>query len=187
MKVFDAAFRHILDVERGYVNHPLDGGGPTKYGVTLATLAAHRGEATTAEDVAALTENEAQAIYLMGYWRVMGLDALTSPVLATILLDQGVNRGPRVAVRMLQNALQSTFAPSLAVDGVLGAETAVAANSAPEGALSILLVIEAQRGYLELWRANPARGAFLLGWFGRTWKLLGLTISGISVPTNLQP
>ena len=48
--------------EEGYVNHPKDPGGPTNWGVTLATLSAYRGRKATIQDVRNLKKHEAQKI-----------------------------------------------------------------------------------------------------------------------------
>lgn len=57
----------ILEREGGYSNHPADRGGPTKYGITLPTLAVWRGHSVSPEDVRALTAEEAKAIYRERY------------------------------------------------------------------------------------------------------------------------
>lgn len=174
MSFFDSALRHILAAEGGYVNHPADRGGPTNGGITQKTLTAFRGEAATAADVAALADEEISAIYLMAFWRPCNLDLLKSKAVATIVFDQAVNRGPRLAVRMLQMTLQSTFVPSLVVDGVLGPKTAKAENDASEAELTKKLIVAAQQGYLDLWRSDPSQGVFLRGWIARTWRFLDL-------------
>ncbi len=165
---FDAAFRFVLDVEKGYANNPNDHGGPTKWGVTARTLGQWRGlgRACTAEEVAALDEPEAKAVYFNLYWLPMQLDQLSSEKVATYLFDQGVNRGPRVAVKALQAAL------GVGIDGALGPDTAQKANLAPEGPLIRSLVVESQRAYLAIWHADPTQGVFLAGWLARTWHLL---------------
>ena len=50
-----------------YTNRPSDRGGPTKGGITLATLASWRKRPVTATDVAALDEAEVRAIYRARY------------------------------------------------------------------------------------------------------------------------
>ncbi len=174
MKAFAAAVAHVFEIEKGFVLSPVDHGGPTNFGITLATLAAHRGHPVSGLDIQNLTKPEAEAIYLTQFWQPYGLDYLVSPMVATVVFDQVVNRGPRIAVRALQSVLQSTWAPSLGVDGVLGETTALAANQAPERLLTIKLITEAQRGYLDIWKADPTQGVFVRGWVSRTWRLLDL-------------
>lgn len=174
MKNFAKAVAHIFEAEGGYVNNPYDRGGPTNFGITLATLAAHRGRPATANELSLLTKSEAEAIYLTRYWTPNGFDALASATVATVVFDQAVNRGPRIAVRALQSVLELTTSPGLDIDGDLGAQTALAANQAPERQLTIALIIEAQRGYVELWRAYPTQAHFLPGWLARTWQLFRL-------------
>ncbi len=52
-RIIDAILEREGDT---YTNHPKDRGGPTKYGITRATLSAWRGVSVTAKDVKALTE-----------------------------------------------------------------------------------------------------------------------------------
>ncbi|MGK9336087.1 glycoside hydrolase family 108 protein [Sinorhizobium meliloti] len=90
--------------EGGYSNVKTDRGGPTKYGVTHATLAAHRGvKAVTAEQVRAMSREEATDIYRRSYWQQCGGDLLP-PGLDYAVFDFGVNSGPaRFQVASLQS------------------------------------------------------------------------------------
>lgn len=47
MKTVDEMIDAIIRREGGYVNHPADRGGPTRYGITMATLSEELG--TTGE------------------------------------------------------------------------------------------------------------------------------------------
>ncbi|WP_262515620.1 glycoside hydrolase family 108 protein [Agrobacterium tumefaciens] len=97
----DLMFGH----EGGYVNAKTDRGGPTKYGITHKTLAAHRGVASvTAEQVKAMTREEATEIYRRSYWVQSGGDLLPKG-LDYAAFDFGVNSGPATAVRRLQRVL----------------------------------------------------------------------------------
>ena len=62
---------NLVEREGGYVNHPADRGGPTKYGVTQKTLDAYRRKHPTtgfSSDVKDLLEPEAARIYAAMYW-----------------------------------------------------------------------------------------------------------------------
>lgn len=168
---FNAALKHVLSAEGGLSQHPADRGGTTKYGITVGTLAAYRGEAVNAHDVVNLTQAEAEAIYRARYWDAPGINQLVSPVVSLIVFDQAVNAGPSVAVRTLQSVLR-TWEPLLEVDGLLGPKTTQAANAAPETKLALKLVQEIQRRYLDLCQSSPSQRVFLRGWMARTWKLL---------------
>lgn len=105
---------NVIRREGGYVNHSADRGGPTKYGITLATLEAWRGKRCTAEDVRDMEEPEAYAIYMELYWVQPGFRALGLPVqLNDMLLDASVHHGPNRATRLLQSAAEAK------ADGIL--------------------------------------------------------------------
>ncbi|WP_262298384.1 glycoside hydrolase family 108 protein [Microvirga sesbaniae] len=113
----------VLRIEGGYVDHPQDPGGATKYGITLATLSACRGRRCTKADMRALTEEEAGAIYRARYWDRVRADELP-PGIDEAVFDFAVNSGPSRAVIALQRAL------GVADDGVPGPVTLAAARRA---------------------------------------------------------
>ena len=120
------ALKLMFGHEGGYSNVKTDKGGPTKYGITLATLSAHRGRKCSAEDVKGLTLGEAEAIYRKSYWTQSGGDLL--PVgLDYCNFDTGVNSGPGRANRILQQVV------GVAPDGIIGVKTLDAVNKYPGG------------------------------------------------------
>jgi hypothetical protein len=93
----------LIEREGGFVDHPSDRGGATRFGVTEAVARAHgyRGPMRT------LPREEAQAIYRRLYWLRPRFDqvAARAPRIAAELFDTGVNMGPAVAATFLQRAL----------------------------------------------------------------------------------
>lgn len=118
--------------EGGYVNAKSDRGGPTKYGITHKTLAAHRGvKSVTAEQVKAMTKAEAEAIYRKSYWTQSGGDLL--PVgLDYAAFDYGVNSGPARAVKSLQKVV------GVPQDGIVGGQTLAAVERYPGGVQALI-------------------------------------------------
>ena len=105
---FDACMPFIFKAEGGYSDNPADPGGPTNYGITLATLRAYEGDPNlTAEDVKKLTPAVAKEIYRTAYWNRMQCGAL--PVgLDLEVFDFGVNSGPAESVKTLQKIVGVT-------------------------------------------------------------------------------
>lgn len=114
------ALRLMFGHEGGYSNRKTDSGGPTKYGITHKTLAAHLGKpSVSAERVQALTLAEAEVIYRKSYWAQSGGDVLPKG-LDYAAFDFGVNSGPHRAVKVLQKVL------GVAQDGWIGEKTMAA-------------------------------------------------------------
>lgn len=113
---FDKAFERLIGHEGGYVNHPSDPGGETKYGISK--------RAYPGEDIAAMTLDRAKQIYRRDYWGPAGCDAVPD-ALKFDLFDMAVNAGVRRAVQTLQRAVGT------AEDGILGPRTLSATYSMP--------------------------------------------------------
>jgi lysozyme family protein len=164
----------LIDREGGYVNHPADRGGPTKYGITEAVARAHG----YAGAMAQLPRDEAAAIYRRLYWLRPRFDQIArrAPALAAELFDTGANMGPAVAATFLQRALTALNRngkdyPDLVPDGRIGPATLAALDSFFEkrgktGEVVLLRALEALQGerYLRLAERRPANEAFLYGW-----------------------
>lgn len=95
----------ILAREGGYVNDPKDLGGPTKYGITIGQLQLVRGRKLTAEDVQALTEQEARQIYADIY--VKPFQSVANEQIREFLVDSAVQHGVARARQWLPIALSS--------------------------------------------------------------------------------
>lgn len=175
---FAAAVATLLAHEGGYQALPDDPGNwtggkigagelkGTKYGISAAQY--------PALDIAALTADDAAAIYRRDWWDRFGLGRLPPP-LAAKLLDAAANIGIENAVVALQRALRAAGPvragnPIIAEDGKLGAATtAAAAAVAPELVLPALR--EALAGHYRLIAArNPTEARFLTGWLARAYS-----------------
>ena len=105
---FDACMPFIFKAEGGYSDNPADPGGPTNFGITLATLRAYEGDPNlTADDVKTLTPAMAKEIYRTAYWNRMQCGALPAG-LDLEVFDFGVNSGPSESVKTLQRLVGVT-------------------------------------------------------------------------------
>jgi lysozyme family protein len=105
---FDACMPFIFKAEGGYSDNPADPGGPTNFGITLATLKAYEGNPNlTADDVKTLTRATATEIYRTAYWNRMQCGALPAG-LDLEVFDFGVNSGPAESVKTLQRIVGVT-------------------------------------------------------------------------------
>jgi len=165
----------LIEREGGYVHHPADRGGPTRFGITEAVARAHGYQGAITD----LPREEAAAIYRRLYWLRPRFDqvAVRAPRIAGELFDTGANMGPAVAATFLQRALTALnrggkdFA-DLVPDGRVGPATLAALDAflavrGKRGGETVLLrAIEALQGerYLRLAEKRPANEAFLYGW-----------------------
>ena len=169
----DQLIDDLIEREGGYVDHPADKGGPTRFGITQAVARAHG----YAGAMARLPREEAAAIYKRLYWLRPKFDAVAerSPAIAAELFDTGANMGPAVAATFLQRALTALNRnaqdyPDLVPDGRIGPATLTALYAflaaRPNGETVLLGPIEALQGerYLRLAERRPANEAFLYGW-----------------------
>jgi lysozyme family protein len=97
-----------------------DRGGPTKWGITLSTFRGVRGYDATVEQLKALDEEGARAIYREVFLVRTGIARIQDDVLRALIFDSAVQHGPGQAIRMLQRAL------GVVDDGVLGPLTLAA-------------------------------------------------------------
>lgn len=153
---FEICLEHVFRFEGGYVDHPLDPGGATKYGITRATLSRWRGRPVAKAEVMALTRADAAAIYRANYWDAVAGDELPAG-LDLALFDYAVNSGPGRAIRTLQ-ALHGVRA-----DGIIGPVTRAAIAGAPVP-VQIRTLCRARRGFLG---RLPTWATFGRGWSNR--------------------
>ena len=171
MKKVDDLITDVIRREGGYVNHPADKGGPTKYGITHKTLTAWRGRAVGADDVRALTEDEAREIYAALYFIRQKLSRLPAYVQGQVF-DIAANLGPKRAVILFQQTLNRLGLGPVTVDGLIGPQTINAVYSSTIYAernpiLSNALVDARIAFYRGLVAADPTQQVFLKGWLRR--------------------
>ena len=154
---FDTAFTKLLGHEGGYVDHPDDPGGATRWGVT-ERVARARGYTGHMRD---LPEKMARDIYRADYWNRVRADDLPAGIRYAVF-DAAVNSGVGQSVRWLQRAL------GVADDGKLGPITLAAAQSADSEAL--LRKLLAQR--LKFMTSLSNWPSFSRGWARRIADLL---------------
>jgi lysozyme family protein len=171
----ESLIAQLIDREGGYVDHPDDRGGPTRFGITREVARAHGYDGP----ISRLPHDEAVAIYRRLYWLKPGFDRVAelAPRVGQELFDTGVNMGPAVAATFLQRALtalnrQARDFPDLAPDGHIGPATIAALDAfltlrgRDSGETVLLKALEALQGerYLRLAEKRPANESFLYGW-----------------------
>lgn len=171
---FGSVIDKIIDAEQGYVNHPSDKGGPTKYGITEAVARANGYYGSMIDMPRYVAEN----IYLSRYIEVPRFDELyaIAPSVATEVIDTGVNMGPSRAAEFLQrwmNAFNKNGSGygDLFVDGRLGPLTFDAlkryvAFRNDAGVKVLVNALNCSQGarYLAITEADKSQRDFVYGW-----------------------
>jgi len=163
----------LIKVEGGYVNHPKDKGGPTKFGITLKTLEAWRGYELDILDVRILSRSEASEIYEHEYYLKPGIDGLPD-LMQGVVFDMAVNMGPVIAIKIMQRVVHKMGSP-IAVDGVIGPRTRQSALIACNvyGVDVLRQICAARIGYYHgIVDHDPGQAVFLKGWTKRAEMFL---------------
>jgi lysozyme family protein len=145
---FEQALNFVLKHEGGYVNHPSDPGGETKYGISK--------RAYPNVDIANLTMNEAAEIYRRDYW-----DKLPNGIpdqLKFMLFDFAINAGINRAIKTLQKAIRVN------PDGVWGSGSSAALSKMRVNDVIFNFTLERQMFYAGL----STFQTFGKGWTKRT-------------------
>jgi lysozyme family protein len=154
MADFKQAVQKTLTHEGGFVNNPLDHGGPTKYGITQADM--------PGVNIANITPDQAADYYSQNYWKPL-YSQITDQLLAEKLFDMGVLFGVKTAVKMLQISMTNEI--GLVSDGQFGPNTLAAVNQS-SGLLPGYKTVLIQH-VVNIVNVNPDQGAFINGWVNR--------------------
>jgi lysozyme family protein len=122
---FERAFEKLMGHEGGFVDHPKDPGGATRYGITQRVARANGYEG----DMRNLPLSEAKRIARAEYWDAVRADEVPDAVRFD-LFDSAYNSSPEQAIKWLQRAAGAND------DGKLGPKTLLAARIADPHLLS---------------------------------------------------
>jgi lysozyme family protein len=150
--IFNRCIEVILRNEGGYVDHPNDPGGLTRYGITQRNY--------PDLDIKNLTRNQAIEIYFRDYWSKMNIVDISDENLTLQIFDMGVNAGIRTAIKIIQRIVKAK------ADGIIGNKTISLINNY-HGDLTDLYKQERKKYYFSLARKKSELQVFLGGWLNR--------------------
>jgi len=169
MKTVTQLIDDIIKTEGGFINHPNDRGGPTKYGITLVTLSRYLNKHCTVDDVKALTKELAAKIYQREYYELFLIDKLPAE-LQPMVFDMAVNHGGYRAIKLLQEELDYQCYPVGKIDGLIGAKTINAAMKAIQSHSKRVINGLSDRRvafYKQIVKNDQSQSVFLDGWLAR--------------------
>lgn len=175
---FSAQIDAVIGREGGYSDHPLDRGGPTKWGITQKTARAFGYHG----DMRELPRDVAVEIYFQQYVINPKFDQVFEryPQVGEALFDWGVNSWHTHPVKALQRALNVLVPnnPAGKPDGIIGPATLRSldafktARGAAGGAVLADMVNGQRHVFLiELAEREPSQRAFSYGWARRVAEL----------------
>ncbi len=160
----------ILKHEGGIVNNKNDKGGLTNRGIAWLTWQKYAkedlGVEPTAENLKALTESQAEVIYLKRFWEPKGFCQFRDDRVAVMTYDWTITSGG--AVRQIQKMLNSKYGAGVSEDGGLGPSTIKAINKVQDQDQLLQDIADIRRKYYRMLVDNDSSQAvFLKGWLDR--------------------
>ena len=168
MATFDQACDIVLGTEAGFTSNAADPGnwtgGACGKGACRGTKYGISAKAYPDVDIAALTLDDARALYRRDYWQPIAGDALPA-ALALLVFDAAVNNGVTQAVRWLQEAAGTPG------DGQIGPATLAAVKASAAGSGGAALCAEFLALRMNAMARLPTWAMFGLGWARRLCSL----------------
>ena len=155
--VFKEIVKGIIRREGGYVDHPKDPGGETKYGIAKRSH--------PKENIKSLTKKRAEEIYYDEYWVPSKAPYIPHDIQDTFF-DMVVNMGQRRAVKILQKACNSKNC-GLVVDGLIGKNSIRSSKKIDASRLRVFRILF----YTDLIRRKPSLETFIVGWIRRAMEV----------------
>jgi lysozyme family protein len=166
MASFEGFAGKVLHLEGGYVDHPADKGGPTKYGVILSTWKQYgydkdKDGDIDAQDIKMLSVDDARYIAKKVFWDFFQADFILNQSVAEFIVDWGYNSGRLLVAKKLQKLI------GVAVDGLIGAQSLKQINAMPSQDLFEALKT-ARRNFVDaIVKERPGQSVFYKGWINR--------------------
>lgn len=162
----DSVLDHVFTVEGWpkFTNDPADRGGPTKGGITLATLRSWRGKPVTVDDLRNLGKPEAGDIYQSMF--IGGFAGINDDLLRLQVVDSGILHGPARATAWLQEAV------GVKADGKIGPVTLRSVNSLSPHVIGIRFAARRIRFIGALIEAKRDQAKWAGGWSNRATSFL---------------
>uniref|UniRef100_UPI001ABB918F glycosyl hydrolase 108 family protein n=1 Tax=Burkholderia gladioli TaxID=28095 RepID=UPI001ABB918F len=160
----------ILNHEGGIVDHKNDKGGLTNRGIAWPTWQKYAkedlGVEPTIENLKALTESQAEVIYLKRFWEPKGFCQFHDDRIALMTYDWTITSGGAVA--QIQKMLNSKYGAGVGEDGGLGPNTIKAINAVQDQDQLLQDIAEIRRKYYKMLVDNDSsQVVFLKGWLAR--------------------
>ncbi len=156
-----------------YTNRPNDRGGPTKWGITLKAWSDYLGRECIPYDIKVITESRARVFYEEEYILTPRFDLLPA-ILQGMVIDCGVNHGPRAASKWVQRAVGAKQ------DGAIGPKTLGAVNTANPLSTYMRICASRIRLYGRIVTKDPTQAENAHGWNNRAAKWLVLLADHVS-------
>jgi lysozyme family protein len=175
--------KFILSWEGGFVNDPLDKGGATNKGVTIATWRRqgydknHDG-VIDVKDLKLISDADALKIMKKNYWDRWKADQIVSQPIANLLVDWVWSSGVW-GIKIPQDML------GCKADGVVGPKTLQALNRQDPKKFFDRLKQRREQYLRDICKSKPSQKRFLRGWLNRLNAIgyYSLTCNGGKVVT----
>ena len=189
---FTIAHKFTAKWEGGESDHPDDGGGLTKYGVSLKFLGGLSGTQSnrdvlermgirlpiTRQVIYDLTRDQAASLFRWQFWDKLRLSLIPLRP-AVVLYDAAVNSGPAQSVKLAQRGYNAcvTYGQPLVVDGIMGPALVPPCSLPTRTNAFPPCSMRAKNSSRQSWTTSPASRFFCAA--GSTaWTICGATCGG---------